>query len=120
MTGRVPGQHRTGGSEDGPPLGLEVVAEHGDKPVGVVGEGLLDGPEPCRAVEAGDSQHSIGMLRRIEWPRKRKNACEPPPCTQGRTGAPRSGLNEGCLEDLLAPRTLTGLQRDSPVPNDIS
>jgi hypothetical protein len=31
-----------------------------------------------------------------------------------------SSLNEGCLEDLLAPRTLTGLQRDSPVLNEIS
>lgn len=31
-----------------------------------------------------------------------------------------SSLNEGCLEDLPAPRTLTGLQRDSPVLNDVS
>lgn len=60
------------------------------------------------------------MLRRIEWPRKRQNRLEPPPCTQGRTGHLKSSLNEGGLEDLLAPRTLTGLQRDSPVLNDVS
>jgi hypothetical protein len=31
-----------------------------------------------------------------------------------------SSLNEDCLEDLLTPRTLAGLQRDSPVLNEIS
>lgn len=35
-------------------------------------------------------------------------------------GTSNPDLNEGGLEDLLAPRTLTGLQRDSPVLNDVS